>query len=108
MACDSQKIEAGKYKLCLDIYWECHSQLLLELKSDKTYKFTYRDDTQKKRTYGKWKIETNYLVLTTETDKYADFSETWKKILIQNGEMVVKYKVDENEELITGIFEKIE
>jgi len=60
----AQEIELGKYRLCYDMYWRCHFQNILELKSDSTYEFVYLDDTQMEKTTGTWHIEPNFLVLT--------------------------------------------
>jgi len=76
----SQEIEFGKYRLCYDMYWRCHFQLMLELKSDSTYKFTYFDDTQIKKTAGKWKVDSNFVTLTPsfipDTIKITNVFET--------------------------------
>lgn len=60
----SQEVEFGKYRLCYDMYWRCHFQNLIELKSDSTYEFIYLDDTQMKKTKGTWKIDSSFVVLT--------------------------------------------
>ncbi len=60
----SQEIEFGKYRLCYDMYWRCHFQNLIELKSDSTYEFIYLDDTQMKKTQGTWRLDSNFVVLT--------------------------------------------
>ena len=59
-----QNIEFGRYSLCYDTYWRCHFENLLDLMADSTYRFTYLDDTQMKKTGGTWKIDSCYLVLT--------------------------------------------
>ena len=59
----AQEIEFGKYRLCYDMYWRCHFQNLLELRSDSTYEFVYLDDTQMEKTTGTWYIEPDFLVL---------------------------------------------
>lgn len=61
-----QQIDFGKYQLCYDMYWRCHFRNLIELRQDSTYTFEYRDDTQMMKTKGKWKIESNFLVLTPD------------------------------------------
>ncbi len=62
-----QPIDFGKYQLCYDMYWRCHFQNLIELKSDSSYTFEYRDDTQWDSTHGKWKILHDFLVLTPDS-----------------------------------------
>ena len=79
----SQQIDFGKYRLCYNMYWRCHFQNLIELKSDSTYEFTYLDDTDMKSTLGKWKIESNFVVLTPnlipDTIQITDVFETANK-----------------------------
>jgi len=79
----AQKIEFGKYRLCYDMYWRCHFQNLIELKPDSTYEFTYLDDTQIKKTQGKWKIDSNFVVLTPnsipDTIQITNIFETLNK-----------------------------
>lgn len=59
----SQVIDFGKYKLCYDMYWKCHFQIIIELKSDSTYEFTYRDDTRMEMSDGYWRIDSNFVIL---------------------------------------------
>ena len=70
------------------MYWRCHFQNLIELKSDSTYVFTYLDDTQMKSSFGKWKIESNFVVLTPnfipDTIQITDVFETSNKASITN------------------------
>ena len=84
----SQQIDFGKYRLCYNMYWRCHFQNLIELKSDSTYVFTYLDDTQMKSSFGKWKIESNFVVLTPnfipDTIQITDVFETSNKASITN------------------------
>ena len=84
----SQKIEFGKYRLCYDIYWRCHFQNIIDLKTDSTYEFIYLDDTRMEKTQGKWKIDSNYMVLTPDiipdTIKVIDVFEISDKGLINN------------------------
>jgi hypothetical protein len=79
----SQEIEFGKYRLCYDMYWRCHFQNLLELKSDSTYEFIYLDDTQIKKTQGTWKIDSSFVELTPfiipDTIQITDVFETLNK-----------------------------
>ena len=79
----AQKIEFGKYRLCYDMYWRCHFQNLLELRSDSTYEFVYLDDTQMEKTTGTWYIEPDFLVLAPlvipDTIKIWDIFETKNK-----------------------------
>jgi len=63
MKVSCQEIEFGKYRLCYDMYWRCHFQNLLELKTDSTYEFIYLDDTQMKMTQGTWRIDSGFVVL---------------------------------------------
>lgn len=85
----SQQIDFGKYRLCYNMYWRCHFQNLIELKSDSTYKFTYLDDTQMKSSFGKWKIDSNFVVLTPnfipDTIQITDVFETKNKTSVNNG-----------------------
>lgn len=84
----SQNIEFGKYRLCYDVYWRCHFQNLLELKSDSTYEFIYMDDTQLKKTQGTWRIDSSFVVLTPffvpDTIQITSVFETSNKNLKKN------------------------
>lgn len=83
-----QQIDFGKYRLCFDIYWRCHSQLMIELRKDCTYTFEYHDDTRGESTTGKWKLEPYYLVLTPDiipdTIKVIDVFEHRKDTKTEN------------------------
>ncbi len=84
----SQKIEFGNYQLCYDMYWRCHFQNLLELKSDSTYEFTYLDDVRSESTQGNWKIDSNFVLLTPfvipDTIKIMSVYETSNESYKQN------------------------
>ena len=84
----SQEVEFGKYRLCYDMYWRCHFQNLIELKSDSTYEFIYLDDTQMKKTEGTWEIDSSFVVLTPsfipDTIQITDVFETSNKKFKKN------------------------
>ena len=83
-----QQIDSGKYRLCFDMYWRCHLQLLVELKEDSTYTFEYLDDTRSESTTGKWRIEPYYLVMTPDiipdTIKVTEVFEYENKNITEN------------------------
>ncbi len=70
------------------MYWRCHFQNLIELKSDSTYEFIYLDDTQMKKTKGTWKIDSSFVVLTPsfipDTIQITDVFETSNKKFKKN------------------------
>ena len=92
----SQQIDFGKYRLCYNMYWRCHFQNLIELKSDSTYEFTYLDDTDMKSTLGKWNIESNFVVLTPNvipdtiqiTDVFGTVNKTSNNNIINISEVL--------------------
>jgi hypothetical protein len=98
----SQQIDFGRYRLCYDMYWKCHFQNLIELKPDSTYEFIYLDDTQMKKTHGKWKIEPAFLVLTPDlipdTIQVTDIFETTNKTRLKN-----IISINENFKSISGL-----
>ena len=113
-----QNIELGKYRLCHDMYWRCHFQNLLELKADSTYIFTYLDDTQMQIAKGTWKINSNFVILTPDTENrntkvkknHQDLVYQClgtNRILIENGRMVVRFRDEENDKIKTEYFERV-
>ena len=70
------------------MYWRCHFQNLIELKTDSTYEFIYKDDTQIKKTEGTWKLDSSFVVLTPffipDTIQIKDVFETSNKKLKKN------------------------
>ncbi len=57
----SQENMLGYYECWLDMYWIGHTRLYLHLGSDSKYTFGFWDDTQRKKTSGKWFKENDTL-----------------------------------------------
>lgn len=60
------QIEFGKYSLCFEMYWKCHSQIILDLNEDKTYIFRLQDDTRIEESFGNWEIDDSLVILNPE------------------------------------------
>lgn len=61
------QIDFGKYRLCFEMYWQCHSSIILDLNEDKTYKFKLQDDVSAEVTHGNWEIKDSLIFLSPKT-----------------------------------------
>ena len=61
------QIECGKYRLCFEIYWKCHTAIILDLNEDNTYKFAFLDDVSKEESNGIFEISDSQIVLYPKT-----------------------------------------
>jgi hypothetical protein len=61
------QIDFGKYRLCFEMYWKCHTMIILDLNEDKTYKFRLQDDVSIEESFGTWEINDSLIVLNPKT-----------------------------------------
>ncbi len=62
------QIDFGKYRLCFEMYWKCHTAIILDLNEDKTYKFKLQDDVSVEESYGNWEMNDSLIVLNPKTN----------------------------------------
>lgn len=61
------QIDTGKYRLCFEMYWKCHTAIILDLNEDSTYKFRLEDDVSAEETNGNWDMNDSIVFLNPET-----------------------------------------
>lgn len=61
------QIDTGKYRLCFEMYWKCHTAIILDLNIDSTYIFRLEDDVSIEETSGRWIMNDSLVFLTPET-----------------------------------------
>ena len=63
----SGQIEFGKYRLCFEMYWKCHTTIILDINEDRTYKFRLQDDVSMEESYGNWEMNDSLILLNPKT-----------------------------------------
>lgn len=61
------QIDIGKYRLCFEMYWKCHTAIIFDLNEDRTYKFRLQDDTSVEETHGNWEISDSLVFFYPKT-----------------------------------------
>lgn len=61
------QIEFGKYRLCFEMYWKCHTMIFLDLKKDSTYRFSLVDDVSGEESFGSWQLKDSMILLHPNT-----------------------------------------
>ena len=61
------QIDTGKYRLCFEMHWKCHTAIILDLNEDSTYKFRLEDDVSAEETDGNWEMNDSLIFLYPET-----------------------------------------
>ena len=97
----SAQIEPGKYQLCFEMYWRCHTAILLDLNEDQTYKFHLIDDTSNRASFGTWELTDSLVLLYPEEENSEDPKKLILNVLgachiqIANGFMFINEWIDD-------------